>query len=568
MSLFGSIQMGGNTLRAMQIGLQVVGNNIANAATPGYVRQEAVFVPGPLQRIGHLILGTGVLVDSIVAKLDRLVQDRMVGALGDRANAELQAQVYLEVEGILNALSDDASLGGAMTRFFNSIEEVMKAPGDIPTRNLAVDAGVDLARNINDLYGRVLSVREQLDDRVTTAADEINSLTEEIQRLNLQIASTEGGDTSGSVAGSLRVQRQAAIDRLSEILGIRVVEQPSGGVSVAIGGEFLVFEGQRREVQVSTDTDSGIGLRLVEFADTRSTLENSSGELAGLYAARDEIAGGVLKRLDMLAATLAFEFNKVYAQGQGLVGYSQLTSVALVEDADTALDVAGLAFTPVSGALDVLVHNKENDITTTQTILIRLDGLDSDTSLADLAQQLDAIDGLAASVSASGKLQLSAESPDVEFAFDGDTSGVLAALGLNTFFTGSSATTIGVNEVVADHVALFAASGGGIGRDEDAANAELLAALMDEPLESAGNVSLADLYRLLISDVGHGSAVAQSLADGLQGFENALAGQQQAVSGVSIDEEAIKMITLQRIYQASARYIQAISELLDVLVNL
>ncbi len=50
MSLFGSIQMGGNTLQAMQIGLQVVGNNIANANTPGYVRQEAVYVPAPVQR--------------------------------------------------------------------------------------------------------------------------------------------------------------------------------------------------------------------------------------------------------------------------------------------------------------------------------------------------------------------------------------------------------------------------------------------------------------------------------------------------------------------------------------
>ena len=45
MSLFGSIQMGGNTLQAMQIGLQVVGNNIANANTPGYVRQEAIYAP-------------------------------------------------------------------------------------------------------------------------------------------------------------------------------------------------------------------------------------------------------------------------------------------------------------------------------------------------------------------------------------------------------------------------------------------------------------------------------------------------------------------------------------------
>ena len=77
MSLFGAIQLGGNTLRAMQIGLHVVGNNIANANTPGYVRQEAVYVPAPVMRQGNLILGLGVQVDSIIQKLDQFVLERL-----------------------------------------------------------------------------------------------------------------------------------------------------------------------------------------------------------------------------------------------------------------------------------------------------------------------------------------------------------------------------------------------------------------------------------------------------------------------------------------------------------
>ena len=44
MSLFGSIQLAGNTLNAMQIGLHVVGNNIANANTPGFIRERAIFL--------------------------------------------------------------------------------------------------------------------------------------------------------------------------------------------------------------------------------------------------------------------------------------------------------------------------------------------------------------------------------------------------------------------------------------------------------------------------------------------------------------------------------------------
>src|SRR4051812_39478763 len=201
MSLFGSIQIGGSSLQAMQIGLQVVGNNIANANTPGYVREDAIFAPAPVQRVGNLVLGLGVHVDSIVQKLDKFVQERLVGAKGDTANAEVQEQTYRELETVLNALSGTVDLNSALTGFFNSVQEVMKAPENAATRNLAVGKGTTLTELINNLSSRVLDVQTQLDKRVTADADEINNLTNQIQKLNIQIASTEGGDSSSSEAG-------------------------------------------------------------------------------------------------------------------------------------------------------------------------------------------------------------------------------------------------------------------------------------------------------------------------------------------------------------------------------
>src|SRR6476660_7294217 len=125
MSLFGAIQIGGSTLQAMQIGFQVVGNNIANANTPGYVREEAIFAPAPVQRIGGLVLGLGVTVESIQQKVDKFVQARLVGAQGDTANAEVQEKTYQEMETVLNALSGSVDLNSSMNDFFNSIQEVM-----------------------------------------------------------------------------------------------------------------------------------------------------------------------------------------------------------------------------------------------------------------------------------------------------------------------------------------------------------------------------------------------------------------------------------------------------------
>lgn len=576
MSLFGSIQMGSNTLQAMQIGLQVVGDNIANANTPGYVRQEAVFEPSGAQKKGSLILGLGVTVDSIIQKIDKFTQARLVGAKGDRANADVQQQVYRDLETVLNELSNTGDLSSSLSGFFESIENVLGSQ-DAATRNLVMGKGQALADDINSLYQRAQGIKDQLGNRISASADEINGLTEQIRKLNVQIAASEVG--GNSQAGGLRVQRQFNVDRLSEIIGINVAEQTSGGLSISVGGDILVYEGERQEVELNkagaNDSNSGF----IQFKKSQGKLNTKTGELLGLYAGRDTIVGGFVDRLDSLAGTLAFEFNKVYSQGQGLVGFQDLTSQAAVDDPNAPLDAAGLPFTPESGAFNLLVHNKETNLTESTTIQVRLHGMDNDTTLNDLASQIDAIGGISASVTVHGQLRIKADSSDVDFSFaaadanraaagDNGTGGVLAALGLNTFFTGSTAATLGVNDQLKGitNAGKFAASLGGVG--VDSRNAELLSVFMNQPIQSADGSSLTDLQNQLVSEVTQGSSVAQSVADGFRTFESSLEGQRQAVSGVSIDEEAVNMLTLQRIYQASAKYIATISDLLDQLVKL
>jgi flagellar hook-associated protein 1 len=570
MSLLGSIQLGGNTLQAMQIGLQVTGNNIANANTPGYVRQEVVYTPAPTQKIGNLVLGLGVKVDGIVDKVDKFVQDRLVGAKGDRAGAEIQENAYNEVETIVNGLSGEVDLSTSMTNFFNSVSDVLGDPTSTAVRAQVIRQGSTLTGTINNLSSRVQSVQSELNTRVVSSADEINNLSEQIRRLNIQISTIEGGGSSNSDAGGLRAQRQIAVDRLSEVLGITVNEQSSGALNITVGGESLVFEGQRRAVKADVINGDSGALAKVQFVDTKSALNSSTGELAGLYAARDHIVGDFQTGLDQLSKLLSFEFNKVYSQGQGLAGFQQLTSVDGVSSATAELDAAGLDNTPVNGSFQILVHNKTQDVTKTYDIRIDLNGLDGDTTLSDVATQLNNINGISASVTAAGKLQISSDSSDTEFGFANDTSGFLAAIGLNTFFTGSNARDIAVNDELQGlgNETKFAASLGGLGRDSDTANAEKLAAFGETKLDAASGLTLPDVYDRLVSNVSQGAATAKSVAEGFRVFEGTLDGQAQAVSGVSLDEEAIQLMTLQRIYQASAKFISVTAELLDVLVQL
>jgi flagellar hook-associated protein 1 FlgK len=568
MSLFGSIQMAGNTLQAMQIGLHVVGNNIANANTPGYVRERVIYKPAPVQNIGNLTLGLGVEIAGIVQSVDKFVEGRLRDAGSERASAEIQEKVYSDLELALGELTD-TDISTSLSKFFGGISEITRTPEDIAVRNLAIGNGVTLTQRINSLERRVRTLYQDFSTRVGDIAGEINTLTEQIRRLNLQIVTAEGGGASGSEAGSLRSQRNLALKKLAELTSITAIEQPAGTVNVSVNGELLVFEGNRREVTTAIINENGLSRSEIRFTDNSTTLEVSGGELHGIYEARDRIITDFLAGLDQFASTLAFEFNKVYSQGEGKAGFTSLTSVDQVDDPNAVLNAAGLDFTPVNGHFTFNVRNKESGLTDSTDVFVDLNGLDGDTTLASLAGAIDAIEGVSATVNFNNQLVITADSQDVEFSFAGDTSGLLAAIGLNTFFTGSTARDIGVNQVLRADVnagAKFAASDQGIG--DDAGNALKLIELNDTALESLDGGTITGVYDQLINDTTQGAAITSAVADGLRVFEGTLDASALAVSGVNLDEEAIDMIMLQRTYQASARYIATLSELLDVIVNL
>lgn len=565
MSLFGSIQLAKNALRSQQIGLQVVGQNIANANTPGYIREEVVLSPAPTQRQGGLLLGLGVQVDAVVQKIDKFLEERLRSAKSDRVSNETKEQAYLELESILGELGE-TDLSTSINNFFSSIQNVLSQPEDIGIRNLAVLQGKTLTQDIRNLAERVREVRSDLNDKVKDNVLTINNLIEEIRTLNIRITSTEGGDTTASDAVGLRDQRNVALGELAELVDIKSIEQPNGSVNVFAGGDYLVFENAARFVEAKLDIDRDLAVADIRIIETDSRLTASSGEIEGLISARDDVMGGFLDKLDNFARSLAFEFNKVFSSGQGLKGHSDITSEFAVTDADLALDEAGLEFTPTNGSFDVLVFNKQTGLTETTSIRVDLNGLDEDTTLTDLASQLDNISGISAVIDIDGHLQISSDSVQSEFTFARDTSGALAALGVNTFFTGSTATDIGVSEVVAADSAKFNAAGSGIGADTDIATR--LAAFLDTPLDSQNGASISVLYSSMTAEVTQGSSIARGIADGSRVFEQTLVGQQLGTSGVSLDEEAVKMIQYQRAMQATSKYIKALDELLEMLVNL
>ncbi|MDA0282704.1 MAG: flagellar hook-associated protein FlgK, partial [Planctomycetota bacterium] len=87
-------------------------------------------------------------------------------------------------------------------------------------------------------------------------------------------------------------------------------------------------------------------------------------------------------------------------------------------------------------------------------------------------------------------------------------------------------------------------------------------------LESIGNTSIDDFYRTIVAGVQRGTASEKARAAGLNEYRLSRESQRAQFSGVSLDEEAVRMIEFQQAYAASARVIRTVDELFDILVNL
>ncbi|MGZ0170197.1 MAG: flagellar basal body rod C-terminal domain-containing protein, partial [Planctomycetales bacterium] len=205
-------------------------------------------------------------------------------------------------------------------------------------------------------------------------------------------------------------------------------------------------------------------------------------------------------------------------------------------------------------------------ITQIEKIRVDLDGIGgNDISLEDLRAAIDAAANVSATITTVDELKLDAAA-GFELRFANDSSGALAALGINTFFTGSDSSDIAINSLVKENQKLLA-TGQGAG-PSDNRNVLQLATVFEQPLDQLGGSGIVEFYQTIISGVAQGTSAEQAKAAGLDLFRQSLLSQREQFSGVSLDEEAVRLIEFQQAYAASARVIRAVDELFDILVTL
>lgn len=471
-STFATLNLANRALVSQQIGLDIVGHNIANANTDGFTRQAAEMqaaIPFTLagttrpQQPGQL--GTGVNVVNIRRFRDSFLDLQFRSEQQLLGQWQASRDAISKVEQAFNEPSQEG-LAATLSKFWNSWSSLANNPESQSFRKALVENAQTMTSQMNQLHRSLSQQQRDLDQQVRLRVTDVNNLTQQIARLNDQIVRIVG---SGDQPNDLKDQRDVLLDKLAKLVNITYTEAGNGTVTVNIGGRTAVYTNQSFELK--TRESETTGFSEVVWADAfreaqvppipLDPVNITSGQLFGDIQARDVTLAQTLESLNSIAAALITNVNEVHATGFGLN------------------DVTGSPFFSGTGADDIDVHSA-------------------------IAEDLDNV--------AAATYQLS----------PGDGSNALAIHDLQRALVMTSGTT---------------------------------------------NTTIEDFYAGLVANLGVISQQADGMAKNEQLLSEHLAQSRQSLGGVSLDEETTNLIRYQHAYNAAARVVTVVDEMLDRIIN-
>ncbi|KHK02154.1 flagellar hook-associated protein FlgK [Desulfovibrio sp. TomC] len=314
-----------------------------------------------------------------------------------------------------------------------------------------------------------------------------------------------------------------------------------------------------------------------QYADgTDNTRRLTGGSLAGAFEFRDEELGGYQASLDAMAKSMVWEVNRIHSQGAGLTNFAAVQGTNSVADSSYSLvdPSSGLAYGNrlQSGASMVYAYDSTGVCTASNAVTFT-----PGDSLDDIVAQINAgFPGVLSASVVNNQLSIIGQNGNT-FQFGSDSSGLWAALGVNTLLTGSTASDLAVNGVVGNDVNRVCAGHvgtNGLVAKGDNTTAKAMTALEDTKVgffvtgNAATSQTLGDYYAALVGKVGSDTATASYQASYQTTLAAQLNEQQLAVSGVNLDEELTNLIKFQHSYQAAAKLISTADSLFETVLGL
>ncbi len=545
---FGQIlSIGRSALNSAQLGLEVTGNNIANVNTPNYARQRINQSTAPCVNIGGMPFGTGVEIANIQRIYDSFIGNQANNAYSGLQDFELREQIYSRVNTVLYP-SEDSNLDIVIDDFFNAISDLSLSPEGVAERQVVMSKGEEVAANFRSLYRSLDDEMKYTNTQLDGFKDEVNRITSDLAYINSEILRLSGANSD---ANNLLDRREGLLQELSSYLNITVIEKDQGGTMVmAGGGVALVDAGQSYDISIQPDSDDNNFYRLYSQG-LEITNDINSGQINALLQSRAQIAQ-TRDDIDLLAATLTNEFNQVHEAGFALDGNNGYSF-----------------FSALSASTDALSTNQGGAGASTQSI--------TDTSLLTLdeyeirftgAATFDVINTTQSSTVLSGQAYVSGNNIN----FDGlriqlsDLTG--APVAGDTFRVSSTKDTAQNIQLAITDMDNIAAAAAATTVPGDNRNALALMNLRNSQLLEGNTVTFGGFFQTIIGDVGAVNQNASRMTEAKGALYESMDLYRQSLSGVSLEEEQIRLISYQHAYQAASNFMEVTSSLLETLMNM
>ncbi|MCY1144796.1 flagellar hook-associated protein FlgK [Actinoplanes sp. Pm04-4] len=312
-SSFSGINTALTSLYAQRRGLDVTGQNIANANTEGYTKQRVRMAsqtgslnPGVYATTTQV--GNGVTVAGVERGRNAYLEERGRTEHANSAYLSTQKATYNQIESVLAEPSDTA-LQARLHDMWDGWNDVANNWQDPSTRSSLLEKSRTVAITLNDTRGSLANQFGANLNEMSAYVDQVNTMADNIAQMNNQVVVARA---AGLETNELQDQRDVAIMKLSELVGATTEAKPNGSVNVYVGTSPLVSDFSTRKLELSgppnlDSWDAGTQVAL-KWKGTDTTAV-PGGTMGSMLDTMNTIIPGITKQLDDVAKSLATSVN-------------------------------------------------------------------------------------------------------------------------------------------------------------------------------------------------------------------------------------------------------------------
>lgn len=564
---FGSFYVGGSGLKNSQNALNTTANNLANANTVGYVRQQVRFSDKHYITRNNPTAGTNIQQSGLGVSISDVAHVRDIFLDKSYRQENGRKSFYTEmynttsyVEDIMQEMNG-AEFKESISDLWQAFQEYGKDPTNSTNQNLVVQKSELFLSRCNTVYSDLQKYQSNINLQIKEQVDRINEIGDRIYALNLEIQKTEAGGVE--TAMTARDERDSLIDELGGYVKIEAEEDSTGFVYIKMEGQQFVQDNRCNHLGLTEEKGTGFYTPYWPHVTTDESYMPLFSDVA-LPSALAEKVGST--QTTEISTSLNNDIGSLKAlivsRGSDYGTYDFMTddNYKNVEDnvvMETQAEVSYLARQIIIAMNDIFCPN----ITYT----------------AEDGTTYTVLDIENCSVGVDGKLP-----PQELFTREGYDRYTQTLIDGKTFYVYSDETSenrsswyklgnVSVNSKLVDQVTLMPSY-----TQDGKANYELADALTKawskEDLylnpNDTSRCNFEGYYDKIISRLGTSGSVYKSSSDTLTATASAIDNQRNQIMGVSSDEELTNMIKYQSAYNASSRFITVISEMTELIVGL